>query len=493
MNSYNKLLIPIFNRIIIVVVCFLVVGFIRCKKLVEVSPPDTFLADGNVYNSDGTAIAVLTNLYATMSSESIFTGSNSMSLYTGLSSDEFTLFSGISSPDAKFYYYINSLYADVPSTTPGTEYWAPLYNMIFLCNSAIEGLSSTNKLTPDVKSQLLGEAKFLRAFYFFYLTNLYGDVPLALTTDYKLNSQLPRSAKSEVYKQLIADLLDAQTVLKEVYLDGTLLKNSSERLRPNKWAATALLARVYLYFGDWTNAEIQSSAVIGNNSLYSLSSLDNAFLKASKGNKEAIWQLQPVYDGYNTQDARVFIIPSSGPNDYQNPVFLSNQLLGAFEPADQRRYGKWVDSIKIGSDIYYFPKKYKIDQNSTSINEHLTILRLSEQYLIRAEARAQLNKIDDAKTDLNIVRNRSGLDNTNANSQASLLTAIIHEKQVELFSEFGHRWFDLKRTNNVDNVMTVVCPLKSNTNVWRSFQQLYPIPLTELQKAGQLAQNPGYE
>ncbi len=127
----------------------------------------------------------------------------------------------------------------------------------FSCNSVIEGLENSSKLSPGVRTELLGEAKFMRAFFYFYLTNLFGDVPLLLTSDYKHNSSSGKSSTTAIYSQMIADLQEAQSGLSTEYMDGQLKPYNSiiEKLRPNRWAATALLARVYLYNNDFINAE----------------------------------------------------------------------------------------------------------------------------------------------------------------------------------------------------------------------------------------------
>src|SRR5207253_1054617 len=138
-------------------------------------------------------------------------------------------------------------------------------------------------------------------------------------------------SKQKVYEQIVADLKDAQNLLSSSYLDATLLKSYSERVRPTKWTATALLARTYLYMAQYANAEAEASKVIANATLFSLTPLNAVFLKNSS---EAIWQLQPVQSGRNTEDAFTFILPPTGPNANVNPVYLSPQLLGAFEVKD---------------------------------------------------------------------------------------------------------------------------------------------------------------
>lgn len=478
------------------------VAFASCSKFVETDPPTTQTSGGNVYNNDATAIAVLTGIYSGIyqgsPSPNFATGTRSFSLLCGLSADEYTLYTGANAEMTAFYK--NALISNSASPTNlGSDYWNSLYDNLYSANSAIEGLNNSQGLTLTVKQQLLGEAKFMRAFVYFYLVNLFGDIPLVTTTDYTLNKTLSRSPKATVYQQIISDLKDAEDLLSTDYLDGRLQKYTStpERTRPTKGAAAALLARVYLYNGNLTgdasnyvNAEAQATSMIGNVSLYDTTSLNNVFLKNSR---EAIWQLQPTKSNQNTDDSRMFILTSLSSS---MPVWLSDTLLNSFENGDLRKVnGNWVNSTIISSTKYYYPYKYK--NNTATVSEYLMVLRLAEQYLIRAEARALQNNLPGAIADLDIIRKRAGLPliaNTNPGiSQSALLDKIFHERQVEFFSEWGHRWFDLKRTNTVDALMTVITPRKANGEPWRSYQKYYPIPFSELQNGINLTQTPGYQ
>jgi hypothetical protein len=473
-----------------------------CRKFTDIPSSPTLVNNANVYSNDATAIAVLTGIFTDMSKPNVgegigsFTGLGSISLMTGLSSDELTLYSGVTSSTYQAYFK-NALSVSVGGSSSGFEFWPPLYNYIYRSNAAIEGLSSkeAQALTPSIRQQLTGEAKFLRAFFYFYLVNLYGDVPLALNTDYTINASLARTSGTSVYQQIISDLQDAESLLSDKFLDGTVLKATTERVRPTKWAASALLARAFLYMGDYLNAESQASAVIGNLTTFNLSdSLDDVFLKNSN---EAIWQLQPVTLLHNTEDGWIFNLPISGPTDISGasvyPSYLSSQQVNSYEANDLRKT-HWVGSIVSTTDgkTYFYPYKYKIAILGAPVTEYLMVMRLGEQYLIRAEARTQLGNVNGAQTDLNSIRVRAGLTNTVANDKTSLLAAVIHERQTELFTEFGHRWFDLKRTGNVNAVMTVITPQKGNGSGWQPYQQLYPLPQDDLNKAPNLKQNTGY-
>lgn len=450
-----------------------------CKKFVDVDPPVSGTNGENIFESDATSIAFITGIYTQMSQGKFITGTSGVSFYCGLSADELTLFSGVTDATRKAYYK-NSLSVNVA----GYEYWNTLYPLIYKCNSAIEGLERSTKLTPSIKQQLFGEVKFLRSFFYFYLVNLYGDVPLALGTDYAVNRLLPRAPKSKVYDQIVSDLKSAQESLSTNYLGSTLLSSTSEKIRPTKWLATALLARVYLYLQDYKDAEDQASAVINNTSFSLVANLNNVFLKNSP---EAIWQLQPVNVGWNTEEARLFVLNTALSNS--KPVYLSQFLLQAFSSNDQRRLS-WIKDTSFNSITYSYSFKYKKAKQNDAVTEYLTVFRLAELYLIRAEARIQQDNLIGAQSDLNLIRSRAGLSNTSANNKSSLLNALLLERQLELFTEFGHRWLDLQRTNSIDVVMTNVCPMKGGT--WEITDRLYPLPLRDLQQDLNLIQNAGY-
>lgn len=453
-------------------------GLMGCKKFIDVDAPITSASSATVYTSNAQAAAVLTGIYGQMVSTAIqaASGRQSIAVSAGLSADEFEAYSSVGT-------YHPNLYTNSEGVNV-TGLWTDLYKYIYPANAALEGLSKSTTLSDSVKKQLTGEAKFIRAFCYFYLVNLWGDVPLVLSTDFHVNQQASRTASATVYAQIIADLEDARNLLDDKFVAPTGA-TTNDRVRPNKGAATALLARVYLYKGNWQKAETLSTEVI-NNPRYSLmSNLNDVFL-ANKN--EAIWQIPPVTSGVNTQDGNA-LIRTTAPNTLE-PVSLTSLLVSEFETGDQRKKN-WVDSITISTKKYYYPKKYKVKTGST-VTEYLMILRLAEMYLVRAEAEAQLEKYTEARNDLLALRRRAGLADATltANDKPSLLIAVMHERRVELFTEWGHRWLDLKRTGNVDAVMSVVCPLKGGA--WDTRFQWYPIPPTEILNNSNLIQNPGY-
>lgn len=501
MKSIKK---NIFNVFIlsIILLCFLT----SCKKLVDVDPPVTSTNSAIVFSTDANAIAALTGIYTQLSRDGLLTPGplRSISLAAGLNSDELIYYGTNSSANLNYANFINDL-------SPASNGWADTYSKIFAANLALEGLSASNTLSPAVKQQLLGEAKFFRAFCYFYLVNLYGDVPLVLSTDYKVNAVMGRSPKTVIYQQIIEDLKEAKVLLSSDFLNASLVRYATapERVRPTKWVAEALLARSYLYTGDYVNAETEASLLIGNSDLFTLPLLNQVFLKNSK---ETIWSLQPLGSANlmdaNTAEGYLFnLLVGRGPEG-SKPVYLSDRLLSSFEPFDQRR-SAWTSSVTLGAVTYPFAYKYKIGQNNlAATSEYTMVFRLAEQYLIRAEARIKLQRIEDGIKDLNILRLRASDPNAAPASQlASLplsltkdvaLQKLEHERRVELFTEWGHRWFDLKRTQGFSDLSKsradeVLGPIKGVN--WQSTDQLWPIPQDDILKNPTMAgqQNPGYK
>jgi hypothetical protein len=442
-----------------------------CEKFLDIDNPKTQTVTPTVYSSDATAQSAISGIYSYMVSIRSFAagGTGSVTMLAALSADELVA-SGFAG-DMYRMFQANTLLPITPDVK--SSIWEPGYKLIYFANALLEGLNTSTAITDSTKRQLQGEAKFIRAFCHFYLLNFFGNIPLVTTTSYTINNAAKRTDTNAVYQQIIADLKEAQTLLANNYA-----WSGGERIRPNKWAATALLARVYLYTGNWVKAEAEATAVINHTALYNLVSEPNAvFLKNSN---ETIWQLKPVEAGKNAYEGGVFLFQGT-------PVYVAfpATILTIFEASDKRA-ANWVGSDASSGTTYYFPYKYKIDESPTPI-EYSTVLRLAEQYLVRAEARAQLNHVAGAQADIDQIRTRAGLGNTLAGDKASLLLAIEQERKIEFLVEWGHRWFDLKRWNRANAVLG---PIKGAD--WQTTDVWYPIPQTEIQNNPNLTQNDGY-
>jgi len=450
---------------------------LSCKKLVDVPAPSSSINIENAFDEDATAAAVINGLYTDMSNEELGNPHALLfpAVFAGLSADELE-------PDPSFNEDLLAYYRN--SVSPNgvfNAFWQGAYRRIYTINTTISGLNKSVTLNPAVKRQLLGQAYFLRGLQYFYLTTLYGDVPLALSTDYEVNSRLSRAPQKAVFAQIISDLTEAKARVNAGYTASNALQPSDARTTPNQAAVEALLARVYLFNEDYAAADAEASLVISQDHLYNLKPLDEVFT-ANSG--EAIWQLQPVSGTWNTQEGRIFILDNGAP-DSDHPVFLQPALVNAFEAGDQRKVS-WI--AKTGN--WYYAYKYKSGSANAPQTEYKMVLRLAETYLIRAEARARLNDISGAQSDLNAIRHRAGLEDTPAATTPELLQAIWKEHQVELFTENGDRWLTLKRSKTIDQAMKAVEAHKGIT--WDSNMQLYPINNGDLKLNANLTQNPGY-
>lgn len=469
--------------------CFL--SITGCIKFVELDPPISAVSGETAYRSDATALSVMTGLYQVITSNTDFTaGAAGVPLQTGLLSDELRYYSAT---PQEMEFATNSLRPDNDRITGN---WNRCYKSIYTTNDVMEGVSRSATLSQPVKDQLIGEAKFMRAFMLFYLVNLYGKVPVPLSTDYKTNITLSRKPVNEVYQQIVADLKDAQSLLKDEYLNGTN-KPVTNRVRPNKVAATAMLARTYLYMEEWANAEASATEVISRSATYKLDKdLNSTFLVSSQ---EAIWQLglDANGSGINTWEGNfypIFYNPVGGyPGISLSEIQMS--ILGS-----DKRAANWTKNYTDGATNYPYAYKYKVYQAAANspVTEHLMVLRLAEQFLIRAEARAMQGKIGDGVADINVVRDRSNQPGVSASNSTEFMSLLEKERQLELFTEWGHRWLDIKRwkgfsnpaVTRADEIMPAIATAKGGA--WKPEFKLWPIPESEILSNVNLNQNPGY-
>jgi starch-binding outer membrane protein, SusD/RagB family len=460
--KFNKLKSNIF------VACIILAGIVivtSCKKYVEIPVGKGLLTNTQVYSTDSSATGATLALYTGNTNTSAV---QNMSWLGGLSSDELQYTAGSDAGLIEF-----SKDAVSRTNTDNTSFWGYPYTLIYYANQNIAGINASTTLSTATKNQLLGENKFMRAFNFFYLVNYYGAVPLTLDPLPLNNAKLPRASTTAVYAQIVQDLKDAISEMSADYPGS-----SSYRIRPNKWAATALLARVDLYLKDYNDAATLSAQVI-NSGTYSLESLDNVFLNTSN---EAILQFATP-QGYSTI-ASDYLTDPMGNDVPPATMCLYSNFMSSFEAGDNRA-SSWVTSTTYNGVTYNEIYKWKL-ATAEDGNEYNMILRLAEMYLIKAECEAENNQITAAQADLNMIRNRAGLGNTTAATTAQLLTAILAERKVELFGEFAHRWFDLKRTGTAETVLKPLKPAFTSTSL------LYPIPYSEILLNPNLTQNPGY-
>lgn len=452
-----------------------------CEDSVEIPPPVNSITTTQTFADSSNANAAISGIYSQMiSSDITFFSNGCVTLAAGLSADELVPFDN-SGPWSELY--SNSLIEQ--NGVLLNLLWSRGYARIYQTNATIEGLNNSDNLKVAVKERLIAEAKMIRAFLYFNLAQLFNNVPNVTSTDWRKTQSEPQITYDEMMDEIKKSLLESIDFLPDDY---SLFNN--ERLRVNKYAAHSLLARIYLYQENWQEADAASTLII-NSPLYQLASLDGTF---DPNSTEAIWQLtndSSIYPFNGLAEGMTFIPFFPG---LSARYYLNESLIESFEEEDLR-WETWVGVTNFNDKDYFYPFKYTVGPAEAVPNgpahEYYMMLRLAEQYLIRAEARVHLGMLQEAVDDINMIRNRAGLENYEGPlEEQALLDAIMQERRVELFAEWGHRWFDLKRTDRVDDVMSVVTPQKGGT--WESYKEWFPIPFDELLVSPQLEQNEGY-
>ena len=454
----------------IIILCLIMLT--SCEEFVEVDAPNNRIVSEFVFEEEASARSAMQGIYNELFRLDFSNGfQNSITNLAGLSADNLEV---IRPTNATFLEFQEN--EILPDNNRNLAIWSSAYNMIYMTNALLEGLRSS-KLPDEIISELDGQARFVRAFTYFYMVNLYGDVPLILSTDYNYNATASRSPAQEVYDQILYDLEEAIALLPETYLEN-------ERIYANKYAALSLLARTHLYLENWELAEEYSSQVILQQQSYEL--LDDPNEVFLKNSREAIWQISPLGRGNSatqTNEGALYFIEQEQTSFYN--LSLTEDLVQIFDESDER-YLNWIDYSE--TEAVFFAQKYK-DRNSTNnLTEYSMVFRLAELYLIRAESRLMMGKISLAIEDLNMIRRRAGIEEiTNSNWTVETFQKIIlEERRREFFTEWGHRWLDLKRTGLTDEILS---PKKE---FWEATDILYPIPAEERMKNTNLTQNNGY-
>ncbi len=343
-------------------------------------------------------------------------------------------------------------------------FYTALYRSILSANTIIDNSSDAT----DV-----GEAKFLRALSYFKLVLMFGDVTVNLsgapsTTD---TSILVRQSAADVYSNvIIPDLQDAIAALDTEIVNG----------RASRYAAQGLLGKVYMHRGDFGSAEPQLAAVVNGAAGAGISLQANfadIFGVDNDLNSEIIFATQvssSVEDEYEFSEFWSW----SGGLDTKSLLPLDPSLIAAFDASEAGGDTDLRRAVTIDETVSASPK---FPQAGGPDHDWIE-LRLADVILLYAEALNETGNTTEALVELNKIRNRAGLSNSTATTQAAVRTAIADERRLELAFE-GQRWFDLVRTGTAQSVLNF-----SDANYL-----VAPIPISEvLASGGVITQNPGY-
>jgi hypothetical protein len=382
-----------------------------------------------------------------------------------------------------------------PRTQEFNEFWRVNYNGISQCNAIIEKVPDI-EMNEEQKKQILGEAHFLRGYYYFLLTQVFGDVPLLTRITPPDELKIPKNPRSEIYAQIISDCDLAATNLP---IEHAL----SDLGRATKGAAYALAAKTHLYQQNWQSA-LNYIGLLKDLNYYALvpDYLDN-FTEGFQNNSESVWEIQHT----NLE---------LGVGNFLNQWWRSKKIEGygfaevtqtfvdAFEAGDPRLgftvaqnnddYFGFVFKPSYSSTGYGIKKYLQIDSTTTQPSDgdiNYTAIRYAEVLLWEAEALTELGMVLEAQSPLEEVRARARAqaedpDNTLppviTTDKEEMLTAVRRERQVELGFEL-HRFFDLVRWGLADDILNGFQAGK---------HEVFPLPQTELDLNPFLEQNPGY-
>jgi len=441
-----------------------------CKKYLEIPDPTNSLTVEAAFKEKGTIDAMMTGMYGVASNTFGFP-----LMYIRTSEN---MSDNYFNPNANFDEMLGLM---LPTNSWVAYLWSALYQNIYTDNVIIEHLPAvpSSVLDESTNRSYMGAALTMRAWSQYYLACTWGNVPLITGSDVLANNKLGQTPVADVYAQVITDLKSA--------IDNLPSAGAGDpRYIDNKYIPEAILAKVNLTMGNWQEAEAAATDVIENGG-YSLDVLEHAFFR---GSTETIYALgsNAVATDYNVNIAagQDFVLP---PFDfYANYITtqVSPSLDAAFEDGDLRKTA-WTTVIAARTFQYKYVYTF-IDTPEPGKEQDFVFMRLGELLLLRAEARAQQGNISGAAEDLDQIRIRAGLANTTASSKETMLDAILHERQVELFQE-GCRWEDLKRFGKADEVLSSIDYKAQN---YKPYMKLWPIPKNELIINPNLVQNEGY-
>ncbi|MCB0628300.1 MAG: RagB/SusD family nutrient uptake outer membrane protein [Saprospiraceae bacterium] len=332
------------------------------------------------------------------------------------------------------------------------------YVVINNANNVIELLPEVDDpgLTPEVVNSFLGEARMARALSYFYLTEYYGDVPLILTPTREVTAEalnVPNSRQADVYTQIIDDLK---------FAESNITQTNTKRFTSQ--AASAMLARAYLYQQDWSNALAQAQKALGTD--FDLS--DYAYLTD-----------EIMYLGFTTADGNVLNF-WYGPAELggRHDVEPSAKYMAAFEEGDTRAAMSFDNSLTRAT----VPFCVKYDDFSAGISgtgtDPVMLFRYAEQLLIAAEAAAEMGDFTAASGYINQVRARAGLGDVTLTAD-NYVDMILHERMVELGLEGPHRYFDLRRRGKAADEIPG----------YQTCNDIWPIPQRDIDRNPNLEQN----
>lgn len=502
----NNRMIKVFTLLAVMI------SFTACKKWVDYDPHEDFrITELDYLKSESDYRTMAVSVYTPLQ------WLNQEVVVSDIASDD-AVAGGENASDVLSLQQIDDM-THTPVNSTLQDLWTSAYEGVNRSNYMIQ-YKATNPAGAAVdfagKESLYGEVYFLRAYYYFHLVRMFGDVPLFVDKRLGLSESksLKRTAKAEVYKQIEADLTAAIAALPAVQV---------QKGRITKYAAQALLGKVYLYQDKFDQAAAELQKVISSNAFSLVPNFGSIFLAIGENGPESVFEIQysntsPYYNwGGQTRGQGNYAVQQTGIRGLNGSAAMpyapgwstnlpTQNLASAYAAGDQRKGVTVLDieAYKTANPSYnityqvapykntgLYNQKYLPRKGETSgqlelnyLNNFRTI-RYADVLLMAAEAYNRSATPNDAKAQeyLNKVRERA-FGNTTHNITATgtaLRDAIWEERRLELAME-GHRFFDLVRTGQAAAKITGFVKGK---------HEVFPIPQREVEISG-LEQNKGY-
>lgn len=453
-------------RLYISIACLILIACNSCTKVLDVTSPNA-VDDATIFTSYSGLLNARIGMYNTLQDKNYYGGS--FPLISECYTDNGTT-GGYDVID------LNEIAAK--AVTPTNLYvqniYLAIYNSIYTANKIINNINHVPDVPDGQKSNILGEALFVRALCEFDLLRLYGEhwdktsaygISLVLNTD-SIKASIPRSTVADSYKQIFSDLNEA--------IDSLNAYNGNQYVSPA--AANALLARVALYYQDYPTAISASTQVIDDNTFSLFATGEVTKIYTDRLTPESIFELKFDLQNQSSYNTLTYSRVDALRSDVN---FIASQNLNDFflsRPADTR--GVLVDTVNEDASIQPDGRSQKYRGETTKDNSGF-ILRLAEMYLIRAEAKGKTLGLADLNT-LRTNRGLTALSPADVPDNTSFINEILDERRAELNFE-GSRLYDLARTGQVNAVL--------GTGV----QPIMPIPQREISATNSIViQNPGY-
>ncbi len=471
-----------------ILIPFFVLVFVSCKKdFLDITPPSA-LTGASYFRNQADAEAAVTAAYKPLQA------TGNYAKVTEAPTDDNIIFNTQGLNLDSWSFDANDAIID--------NVWQNAYEGVFRANIVLQEIPKIN-MTDAVKNRMLGEGRFLRAFYYWQLSSLFGEVPLVTEADptNAKKAALPNSTLADINNLMIDDLKKAGDLLPATH-------NSANIGRATKGAAQALLGKVYLYAKNYPLAEAAFNSVITTNQYQLIPAFSNLLI--TDNNAESLFEIQ-FADLAGQGSDRVANDYPQGQGGFSN-ILPTQDLVDEFETyngataingRDPRlfysifREGDPYDATSPTFQKAWTPTGYArkkgmfpvIRVNNGNSDRNFPLIRLSDVLLMYAEAANENNKPTEAINAINRVRARVGMPalptaQYPANNKAELFKAIVHERRVELAFEY-HRLLDLRRWGLAEQKLGPLGFTAPKHNY-------FPIPQQELNTNPNLKQNKGY-